>query len=286
VWCYIFIIKYGYGIYGAGYAMALTCFIEFVAVTILAHSVERIQEALFFPTRKSFRGWSEYFEVSVPATIMICAEWWSFELFVVASSYFDVNHFAANVILQNLMTTMFMVPLGLQEGICSLVGSSIGANSVAQGKQIALFTSTLSFGFCAFASICLYLFRSSIATLFTKDEKVIEILIATLPILSISFIPDSVQGLLQGTIRALGIQRKVFAFVLFAFYAIGFPVGLFLGFKMDLKVTGLWMGTITALIFQIAFLIRAILKTDWQAVSDNSLKAMHQSRADLKANNN
>ena len=98
-----------------------------------------------------------------------------------------------------------MFPLGLQEGICSLVGSSIGANNVAQGKKIFLLTSAASYVFCMFCALGLYLFRGSIATLFTQDPYVIDILVSTIPIVALSFCFDAIQGILQGTVRALGI---------------------------------------------------------------------------------
>jgi MATE family multidrug resistance protein len=144
------------------------------------------------PTSDCLTGWGEYFAVSVPATIMICAEWWSFELFVVASSYMGTDYLAAMVILQNVMTTMFMVPLGLQEGVCSLVGSRIGANDVAGAKQTAYLTTLVSLGLCVVASVGLYFGRTSIATMFSADPTVETILVATLPILSISFVPDAI----------------------------------------------------------------------------------------------
>ena len=87
VWCYIFIIKYDMQVFGAGLAMALTCMLMYSSVTIISHRITRIQEALFFPTVESFYEWREYLGISIPATIMICASWWGFELFVLISAY-------------------------------------------------------------------------------------------------------------------------------------------------------------------------------------------------------
>jgi Na+-driven multidrug efflux pump len=92
--------------------MTITYTIEFVTVLLLAHNVPRLRKALFWPTKESFDDWAEYFAVSVPATIMICASWWGFELVIVASSYLGVSQLAANVIMQNISVVQFMVPLG------------------------------------------------------------------------------------------------------------------------------------------------------------------------------
>jgi Na+-driven multidrug efflux pump len=90
-WCYIFIIKYDMKGYGSGIAMSLTYIIEFITVIILANNVPRIKKVLFWPTKESFNDWAEYFAISVPATVMICASWWGYEFAVVAASYLGVN---------------------------------------------------------------------------------------------------------------------------------------------------------------------------------------------------
>lgn len=109
------------------------------------------------------------------------------------------------VILQNISICFFMIPIGFQEGICSLVGCAIGANRVALGKQIAKFTFWLSYACCMLATLTLYLLSESVSGLFSKDEEVKAILVSAFPILALSFIPDSAQGLLSGVVRALGV---------------------------------------------------------------------------------
>lgn len=112
LWCYIFVIKLDMQVLGAAYAMAVTCTLSFTSVTVFAYFVPRIRKALFAPTLESLNDWGEYFSISIPATIMVCAEWWCFELFVLASSYLGVAYLAANVIMQNISAMMFMFPLG------------------------------------------------------------------------------------------------------------------------------------------------------------------------------
>ena len=97
-WCHLFIIKLDYRIYGAGLAMTVSNLVQFTIITILSHNIPRIKDALFWPTMDSFREWNEYLSISLPATMMLCAEWWAFEINVVASGYFGVAQLAANTI--------------------------------------------------------------------------------------------------------------------------------------------------------------------------------------------
>ena len=90
VWGYLFIVKWDMRVRGVGFAMATTNILMFTLTTLIAYSVPRVREALFMPTRESFEGWGEYFSISIPITIMICAEYWAFELFNVASGYLGV----------------------------------------------------------------------------------------------------------------------------------------------------------------------------------------------------
>jgi multidrug resistance protein, MATE family len=139
--------------------MALTGAIQLITVTLLAFRVPRIRKALFMPDSRVFSGWREYLGISVPATIMICAEWWAFELFVVASSYLGVDQLAANVVMQNIAFLMFMFPQGFLEGICCLVGSSIGADNVPLARRIFKLTFGFSYGLCMCVSILVFTCR-------------------------------------------------------------------------------------------------------------------------------
>ena len=80
---------------------------------------------------------------------------------------------------------------GFQEGICSLVGSSIGANNVALGKRIAKVTFVISYAWCLFVSLCLYLLRAQVAALFTQDDEVKAVLMQIMTYQAFFYIPDS-----------------------------------------------------------------------------------------------
>ena len=97
---------------GAGMAMTLTSFLMWLTVTIISYRIPRIQEALFFPTAESLHDWQEYFAISIPATIMICASWWGFELYVILSAYLGTDQMATVAISQNIAILVYMVPAG------------------------------------------------------------------------------------------------------------------------------------------------------------------------------
>ena len=62
---------------------------------------------------ESFKEWKAYFKLSVPATVMLCAEWWSFEILVILVGILGVIEQAAFIITLNVTAQCFMFPMGI-----------------------------------------------------------------------------------------------------------------------------------------------------------------------------
>ena len=61
----------------------------------------------------AFRNWGAYLKISIPATVMLCAEWWAFEVLMVLAGTLGVASLAAQTIIVSVTATMFMIPLGI-----------------------------------------------------------------------------------------------------------------------------------------------------------------------------
>ena len=59
----------------------------------------------------------------MPATIMMCAEWWAFEVLVIIAGYISVEAQAAQVLLFLIANFMFNVAKGMAEATGSLIGN-------------------------------------------------------------------------------------------------------------------------------------------------------------------
>lgn len=89
--CHLLVIKHGMGIKGLGLATSITNFNLLTITMIYCHCTPDINRALSMPGKDSFRGWSEYLKVSLPSTVMICAEWWAFEVLTLISGLISVE---------------------------------------------------------------------------------------------------------------------------------------------------------------------------------------------------
>ena len=103
LWCYLFVVKWDMDIVGLAIATNISTFTMLFIITVYAHCISSISDALFFPTSDSFKHWGEYLRLSIPATVMLCAEWWAFEILTILSGIIGVNEQAAQVIAFNIL---------------------------------------------------------------------------------------------------------------------------------------------------------------------------------------
>ena len=130
VWCYLFIVYFGWGVVGGGMAMATTYIIIFTFTTVHSHFfIPKIKQALFWPTIYSFTGWGEYLAISKPATVMMCADVWAWEIVIILAGYISVEAQAAQV-LSSCIYDLGNISKGMAEATSSLIGNSIGENKV------------------------------------------------------------------------------------------------------------------------------------------------------------
>ena len=97
-----------------------------------------------------------------------------------------------------------MVPMGIQQCASSLVGGAIGQHKPLQAIRYAWLAVVI--GLIIVTIICVFfvVFDDLVATIFTTEPAQVEIIKATLPILSVYIWFDSIHGVQTGNIRALG----------------------------------------------------------------------------------
>ena len=106
-----------------------------VSQEIYSRCKPELRECVFWFDRDSFVDLGVYLKISLPNTIMMCAEWWAFELIIFMASFLSVEELDAQIILINLHYLFFTIPKGCQEAISTLVGNCIGKGDWLLGKR-------------------------------------------------------------------------------------------------------------------------------------------------------
>lgn len=90
------------------------------------------------PRCSDFEGTCEYLKIAIPAMLLMCLGWWSFEITTVAMGYLGEVYLGAHTVLCNLAAMIFvMTAMSFSSTMSSLVGNSMGMNNVKLAKQFA-----------------------------------------------------------------------------------------------------------------------------------------------------
>lgn len=94
---------------------------------------------MIWPDSRTFVGIWPYIKLAVPTTIMICLDWWVWELMILMCGYFPedtrVTQQAAQIVIMNIVALAYMVGIGLETASCTLVGQQIGKGDVKKAKE-------------------------------------------------------------------------------------------------------------------------------------------------------
>ena len=210
-----------------------------------------------------FEGWLEYLMIGIPGAIMLCGEWWAFEILAILSGCIGVADLAAEIIIISFVTFVFMIPLGLSLTASSLTGNCLGEQNVPLAKRFANIAMSINLVLVIIVIILLTAFNYQIIRVFSTDPEVVDITQNALVIVIFYLFLDAIHGVQSGVIKGLGLQRPTALMVFITHYLIGMPLAVAFAFWAKMGVSGLWLGfTIAAALLDIEFYF-LISRADW-----------------------
>jgi len=156
-----------------------------------------------------------------------------------------------------------MVPLGIQFAAAATVGGQVGAGNVALAKRHAVTHHVFAVVVMSAILVIIRANEDSVARVFTSDETDIRYILEVLDIISLYLVLDAVHGVNTGLVRALGQQLKASIATLCCYYALGMPLAIVFGFRMEMGVRGFWLGFTLAMALQDLTVSSIIVCADW-----------------------
>jgi MATE family multidrug resistance protein len=187
-------------------------------------------------------------DLGLPAALQILIEGGLFSVIAVLAARLDEVSLAAHGIAVTVVSTTYMVPLGIASAAAVRVGQAVGRKDrpgVATSGWTALLLGTL---FMAVAGLALWTAPRWILRVFTADAAVIASGAALLRIAALFELFDGFQTVATGALRGLGDTRSPMLAHLAGYWVIGLPVSYVLCFRLRWGVAGIWVGLTTALI--------------------------------------
>eukprot|EP00736_Rhodelphis_marinus_P011061 Rmarinus@m.22393 len=214
--------------------------------------------------------------LGLPAAIHVVVECSGFEGMSFVMGYTTTAELAGMMILCNLYIILWMFPQGVGSAATTRVGLFIGAGEVETAKvavRVCL-CSAMVVSIIIGGLVCLG--RREIASLFTRDDAVLDIVAGTLPIAVVAFVLDSFQCACGGVLRALGRPLPGAISNVVAYYVISLPLGVYLVFRRGMSCGAMWMALCISLVFIAIVLLSVLLSVDFQEEAQKAAEMLNE----------
>jgi MATE family multidrug resistance protein len=187
--------------------------------------------------------------LGAPAASQITLEVGVFALATALAARLDAVSSASHQIALNIVSLVFMVPLGLASAGAVRVGHAIGGRDVRRARRAGWTALGVGAAIMVALGVILFAFPHSLLRVFTMDARVLAIGARLLAIAAAFQLFDGTQAVTTGILRGIGDTRTPMVMNVIGHWVLGLPVGYALCFRFMWGVTGLWVGLSIGLIF-------------------------------------
>jgi len=249
------------GVPGSGFSTSISR--TYMAAVLLGAILwnERKSGHLLFsiPWRPDAARIRRLIELGLPAAGQILFEGAVFAIVTAMAARLDAASLAAHGIAVNVISTTFMVPLGISSAAAVRVGQACGRKDARGASTAGYAALLLSATFMSAAGLVLWLVPQSIVRIYIRDAAVVSLGGLLLRIAAVFELFDGLQVTATGALRGLGDTRTPMLAHLVGYWAIGLPTAYVLCFSLKWGAPGIWVGLSAALI-----LIGAALALVWR----------------------
>lgn len=237
------------GAKGLGIASAISMWTQAIGFVVILKRSKKFEDLELF---KRFEWPSttvikRMLHVGLPIGVMVLMEGGLFTSTTLLMGRLGTIPSSAHQIAVNIATLCFMIPLGVAEATTVRVGHALGRNDYRSIRR-AMYAGLAIVFISQLVSASLMIFGNEQLTRLYTDDLVVIQLAASLLLFAAAFqFPDGVQVISAATLRGLQDTRVPMWLAVFSYWLVGMPVGIWLGFGMDMGPKGMWIGLILGL---------------------------------------
>jgi len=178
-----------------------------------------------------------------------------------------------------------MLMLGLSTAASIRVGNELGAQRPKTARFSVVVVVITCFLMSVVLAVGVMVLKKELAMLFTSSTTVMRAVYALTPLLAISVLLNGTQPILSGVAIGCGWQAVVAYVNLATYYGIGLPIGVVLGFKVNMGVDGIWWGIIIGVTLQTIVLIILTARTNWNKEVQTASERVERTQYENHENN-
>jgi MATE family multidrug resistance protein len=261
---YLVIFVFHFGLLGAAGVLAFTQVLQPLVCLMIIRYKHLASETWHGWSWQSLNHWGMFLQLALLGIVMTCVEWWSFTVVFFVSGAISDTDLAANVVLFQVLSALYMIPFGISVALSIRVGTYLGANEPACARRAALVTMKLIVVCALFVFLILLSLHSYIGYIYTSDSEAIRLVSKTMPIVALMTVFDYIQAIIQGIFRGSGRQMTGAGVNAIGLYLIGLPIAIPLAITAHLGVLGLWVGVLAGMTSLAVLDVVILWRFNWQ----------------------
>ncbi|KAG8081570.1 hypothetical protein GUJ93_ZPchr0375g18698 [Zizania palustris] len=151
------------------------------------------------PTMEAFRGVVLFLRLALPSALMLCFEWWSFEILILLSGLLPNPELESSVLSICLTTTslMYNIPYGLGGAASTRVANELGAGNPEGARSVVHLVMSIAGTEAVLVTGALLASQRILGYAYSSDKEVVTYFTSMVPLVCISVAADSLQGVLS-----------------------------------------------------------------------------------------
>ena len=175
---------------------------------------------------------------------------------------------AAHGIALQVISVIFMIPLGLSSAATVRAGRAVGRKDPLGLYRAAIMVLAMALGFAAVAALLLWLFPQPLINLFLDErgnpdaEAILSYGIPLLAVAALFQIVDTLQIVSVGLLRGIQDIKVPMVIAVISYWGIGVPAAWILAFPLEMGGVGVWLGlaiglSLSGVLLTIRFALRS-----------------------------
>ncbi|XP_021747685.1 protein DETOXIFICATION 14-like isoform X1 [Chenopodium quinoa] len=264
--CWALVHKFGLKNIGGAMAMGISNWLNAIFLALFMMFSPSCAATRSPLSMEMFHGIGLFFRFAIPSASMICLEWWSFELLILLSGFLPNPELETSVLSVCLTTisALFAIPYGIAAAASTRIANELGAGNPQAARVAACGVVVMGVTNGLIVSSILFATRRVFGYCFSNEKQVVDYVFTMAPLICANVIFDSIQAVLSGVARGCGWQHLGTYANLAAYYLVGIPISVTLGFWMQMRGRGLWMGVMIGAMTQAVLLSIITSRTNWE----------------------
>jgi multidrug resistance protein, MATE family len=250
------------GAEGAGWSTCVSRVYMLVAMVFIIW--RRDPKAFLVSWRPDFRSIGKLLKLGLPAAGQIGLETSVFATVTILIGKLSADILAGHQIALTVVSTTFMIPLGISSAAAVRVGHAIGRRDPESASRAGWTALAFGAGAMSLGALAMLVVPQAIARLFTPEPMIIAAAAPLLRVAAFFQLFDGLQVAATGALRGAGDTRTPMLCHFVGYWILGLPLGAILCFRESLGAVGLWMGLSAGLI-----VIGIVLLWFWRRTARN-----------------